>query len=135
MFSSAASAGRAVASSWATTNGTSPRIIWPILKRRIYRKSLRSSQTGGARAGVKTMASVPVVDVAQYEAQLLAKVETVKQLFSDYKGLPEFEVPSPPFRMRSQTFDITAGMSVLCFFCEKHKCTLHAIRSLLLYSG
>eukprot|EP00892_Ulva_mutabilis_P004778 jgi/Ulvmu1/2672/UM014_0128.1 len=103
MFLSAAPVVPALASSRVVVQRIGVRICSPIIRDRIYQSLFSSSATLSAREGVKTMASVPVVDVTQYEDQLLAKVETVKQLFADYKALPEFEVfRSPPQHYRSR---------------------------------
>lgn len=53
---------------------------------------IRTNKALHYRVGVRTMAYVPEVDVTQYEDQLDAKVQRVKQLFADHKSLPEIEV-------------------------------------------
>lgn len=92
MFQSTAPATRALATSRAVICGIGKRRCLANLNYCTCTSVPHIFHLVRAREGVKTMAHVPEVDVTQYEAQLLAKVEKVKQLFADYKTLPDFEV-------------------------------------------
>ena len=77
MLASAATARRAIASPSRCCRGISELRCWNALR---HKRLLTA------------MAYVPEVDVSKYESQLADKVAKVKQLFSEYKSLPEFEV-------------------------------------------
>ena len=94
MIPGAVHAGRVLAaSSRAVTRGTNEQRCLNLLHRHNgLISSFRNVQSPQARAGVRTMAYVPQVDVTQYEDELLSKVEKVKRLFADRKPLPDVEV-------------------------------------------
>lgn len=55
------------------------------------------------------MAYVPEVDVTQYEDQLQAKVQKVRQLFADHESLPDFEVCLTPSEEQQMASVVVAG--------------------------